>query len=156
MPNADQLTDSEESLTDEGKEANESGKDDATVAGLTRRLNREIEKRKAAEKLNAEAISKLGDEEERGTKLSRVEKENLALKVAMKYPKHAGALTKAFEKGILDPALVDDEFMEAFGPAAQVTEDEETESPAHNPQRGTSPKSAMDQLKNLTSLWTEE
>lgn len=159
MPDTDQqLTAGDAAPTDEGKAGGTAGKADPVVAGLTKAHNKEREARLAAEARLAEALTKLGDDEERGTKMSRLEKENLGLKVALKYSDVAPILQKAFEKGAINPEFVDDDFVAAIraasgqgGTPAPKTED--TESPAHNPVRSTSPVSAMESLRGMN--WPE-
>ena len=159
MPDTDQqLTAGDAATTEKSGTAGEAaGKADPVVAGLTKAHNKEREARLAAEARLAEALTKLGDDEERGTKMSRLEKENLGLKVALKYSDVAPILQKAFEKGAINPEFVDDDFVAAIRAAsnggAPAPKTEDTESPAHNPVRSTSSVSAMESLKGMN--WPE-
>lgn len=157
MPETDQLTADQATPTEEGKAADSGGKD-PVVAGLTSRLNKEIEAKKASETRLAEALAKLEGEEERGTKLARLEKENAAYKTALKYPDVAPILQKGFEKGAISPEHVDDDFVAAIRAASGKTPpaEEETAGTPHNPIRQTQGQSPMEQLKQLTSLWPDE
>lgn len=162
MPNEQdqQLTAGGAATTEKSGTADDAaGKADPTVAGLSARLTKEIEGRKADKQALAEALSKLGDEEDGRTKLSRMERENIALRKSIQYPDVATTLQKAFDKG-LDPSLVDDEFIESFralrtnGGTPAPKSESDNETPPHNPVRSTSPVSAMEQLKGMS--WPTE
>ena len=159
MPNEqDQLTADRGTTTEQSGTASESSGKDPVVAGLTKAHNKEREARLAAEARLAEALTKIGDDEERGTKMSRLEKENLGLKVALKYSDVAPILQKAFEKGAINPEFVDDDFVAAIRAASNggtpaPKNESDNETPAHNPVRSTSPVSAMESLKGMN--WPE-
>jgi len=137
--------------SDEGKAAAAQSNDDKTVAGLSKRLNKEIAEKAALAKQLADFVkSPSEDTEDKRTKVSKLERENAALRLGLKYPDVAGVIDGAIRKG-LDPSWIDEDFVATLRSAGTQVEDD---SPTHNPARVTG-TSSVDILKGLKSLFED-
>ena len=123
---------------------------DPVVAGLSRRLNREIAEKAALAKQLADFLGSDEGTEDKRSKVSKLERENAALTKALQYPELAPAIRGAIAKGV-DPSFIDDEFVSLLK-MAQSTDVED--SPAHNPARVTGTADA-NILKGLKSLFED-
>jgi hypothetical protein len=134
-----------------GKTTDAQSNEDRTVAGLSRRLNKELAEKASLAKQLAELVGSPSDDtEDKRTKLSKLERENAALRLGIKYPDVAGVIDGAIRKG-LDPSWIDEDFVATLRSANTQVEDD---SPAHNPARvaATNDQSI---LKGLKSLWED-
>ena len=117
--------------------------------GLNRSLNEAVEAKKVAD---AE-VKRLTEESSKATNLER---ENKELKVRLKYPDVAEILQRVMAKDV-NPDAIDDDFVAILraGVKGSTADDDDTGTPAHNPPRKTSNESPADQLKAMTTIFSD-
>ena len=137
--------------TDEGKPSDGQGNSDQVIAGLNRSLNAKVEEVK---RLTAE-VAKLAQEPDKEGKAEKLELKIKSLETVLKYPAEAKLLKQMLDRGV-SPEVIDDEFVAALraGATPKATEEDEG-TPAHNPQRRTSGESPADQLKAMTTIFSD-
>lgn len=136
--------------TTEPQDKGSKGDPDPVVQGLNRTVNQQ---REVIKNLNAkleEAEKSKEPTAEVKAELDAAKKELAQAKLLAKYPDVADKLEAAMKRGV-DPSLIDDDFAKMFRGA----QDEETETPAHNPVRGTPTEAqkAANVLKSISSLF---
>ena len=132
-----------------GKAESGSSNEDKTVAGLSKALRKALDRETAANKKLAEFIATPSEEgDDKRTRLSKLERENAALRLGMKYPDVAKVIDGAIAKGI-DPSWIDEDFIATLRSVAPAEDD----SPTHNPARLTATDPNV--LKGLKSLFED-